>query len=142
MKILLAVDGSKNSLDAVRSLIEHAGWFSEPPQVFLTFVHLPVPRVGAFGAGPSKSALENYYREEGEEALSRATKLLDKAGIPHTDAILVGPIAETLCKHATDRKADMICIGTRGLNAAANMIMGSVATKVLHIAKVPVLLVK
>ena len=33
-------------------------------------------------------------------------------------------------------------MGTRGLTAAANMILGSVATKVLHSSKVPVLLVK
>ena len=35
MKILLAVDGSKNSLDAVASLIKHADWFSAPPAVRL-----------------------------------------------------------------------------------------------------------
>ena len=33
MKILLAVDGSKNSLDALDCLIEHAGWYREKPQV-------------------------------------------------------------------------------------------------------------
>ena len=39
MKILLAVDGSKYSLDAVDSLIEHAGWYREKPQVELLTVH-------------------------------------------------------------------------------------------------------
>lgn len=142
MNILLAVDGSKNSLDAVSSLIKHVDWFREPPTVHLTYVHLPVPRVGAFGAGPSKEALSRYYREEGVRALAKAKKLLDKAAIPHEDAILVGPVAETLCKLATTEKCDLICMGTRGFSAVANMIMGSVATKVLHSAKVPVLLVK
>ena len=33
MKILLAVDGSKYSLDAVDSLVEHADWFRESPAV-------------------------------------------------------------------------------------------------------------
>ncbi len=142
MKILLAVDGSKNSLDAVRSLIEHAGWYAEKPTVVLTYVHLPVPKIGAFGAGPSKATLEKYYREEGAEAIEKSQKLLDKAGIPHTDSILVGDIAATICKHAEAQKCDMIFVGTRGMSAAANMIVGSVATKVLHISKIPVLLVK
>ena len=142
MKILLAVDGSKNSLDAVRSLVEHAGWYKDAPTVVLTFVHLPVPRIGAFGAGPSKTAVEKYYREEGAEAIAKAQKLLDKAGIPHTDSILVGDIADTICKHAEARGCDMIFVGTRGLSATANLLVGSVATKVLHISKVPVLLVK
>lgn len=140
MKILLAVDGSKNSLDAVKSLIEHADWFSGKPQVFLAYVHLPVPKIGGFG--PSKSVLEKYYREEGEEAISKAVKLLDKAGLDHVDSILVGPVAETLCRHATANKVDLIYMGTRGLNAAANLVVGSIATKVLHNANVPVLLVK
>ena len=69
-------------------------------------------------------------------------KLLDKAGLDHVDSILVGPVAETLCKHATANKVDLIYMGTRGLNAAANFVVGSVATKVLHLASVPVLLVK
>jgi nucleotide-binding universal stress UspA family protein len=140
MKILLAVDGSKHSLDAVKSLIEHADWFSGKPQVFLAHVHLPVPKMGGFG--PSKSVIETYYREEGEEALAKAVKLLDKAGLEHVDSILVGPVAETLCKHATANKVDLIYMGTRGLHAAANLVVGSVATKVLHNASVPVLLVK
>ncbi len=142
MKILLAVDGSKNSLDAVRNLIGHTSWFSTKPQVLLTYVHLPVPKVGAFGMGPSKAVLEKYYREEGEAALAKAKKMLEKAKITHNLVVLVGPIAETLCKLAVDRKVDLIYVGTRGLTAAGNMIMGSVATKVLHIARVPVLLVK
>ncbi len=141
MNILLAVDGSKNSLDAVASLISHVSWFKEPPTVRLLTVHLPVPTVGAFG-GPSKKALEKYYREEGEQNLAKAKKLLDKAGIPHEDSILVGKVAEMICEFASDNKVELICMGTRGLGSAAGFVMGSVATKVLHNAKVPVLLVK
>ena len=141
MQILLAVDGSKNSLGAVSGLIRHVDWFEKPPTVHLAFVHLPVPKIGGF-AHPSKSALANYYRDEGEAALAGARRLLDKAGIPHADAILVGPVAETLCKHAENEKCELICMGTRGIGSIANMLMGSVAAKVLHRARVPVLLVK
>jgi len=142
MKILLAVDGSKNSHDAVSSLIKHADWFRDAPNVCLTYVHLPVPRVGMFGHGPSKQALANYYREEGEAALAKAKKMLTKAKIPHADSILIGEPAQTICKHAANEKCDMIYMGTRGLGAAANMLIGSVATKVLHNASIPVMLVK
>ena len=142
MKILLAVDGSKDSLGAVSSLIEHAGWFKERPKICLTYVHLPVPKIGAFGGGPSKEALANYYREEGEVALAKAVKLLDKAKIPHEDAILVGEPGATICKHAANEKCDMIYMGTRGMGAAANLLLGSIATKVLHNASVPVMLVR
>ncbi len=140
MKILLAVDGSKNSLDAVASLISHVNWFAKPPAVHLLYVHLPVPKVGGFG--PSKGDLETYYREEGEQCIAKAKALLDSAKVPHEDAILVGDAAQTICGQATERGCDLICMGTRGLGSAASLVVGSVATKVLHSAKVPVLLVK
>lgn len=142
MKILLAVDGSKNSLDAVASLIKHANWFSAPPAVRLVYVHLPVPRVGGLAGGPSKAALARYYDVEGVQHLARANRLLDKAKIPHEISILVGDPAQTICKVAREAKCDLICMGSRGMGSVANLLLGSVATKVLHAAKVPVLLVK
>ena len=57
MKILLAVDGSKNSLDAVQCLIEHADWYREPPQVELVTVHLPVPKLPGMGAAVGKKQI-------------------------------------------------------------------------------------
>jgi nucleotide-binding universal stress UspA family protein len=143
MNILLAVDGSKNSLDAVASLISHVNWFKEPPKVQLLYVHLPVPSVGgAFGHGPSKEALDRYYTEEGEAALATAKTLLDAARIPHADAILVGQPADMIVEHAKSSGCELICMGTRGLGAAASLVLGSVANKVLHQSPVPVLLVK
>jgi nucleotide-binding universal stress UspA family protein len=36
----------------------------------------------------------------------------------------------------------MIVMGTRGQGAVGNLLLGSVATKVIHLSKVPVTLVK
>ncbi len=142
MKILLAVDGSKNSLDAVDCLLTHANWYREPPQVELVTVHLPIPRIRGMGAVVSKSQIQRYYAEEGQASLAAAMKKLNAAGVKFEPRILVGPIAETIVKHAEDAACDLIYIGTRGMAAAANMVLGSIATKVLHLARVPVLLVK
>ena len=142
MKILLAVDGSKHCLVAVDSLIEHAGWLRAKPEVELVAVHLPVPAVGRMGFGPTKSQLQKYYAEEGEAMLAAAKKKLGAAKLRYTARILVGSIAETLVKHAKDARCDLIFIGTRGMTAAANALLGSTATKVLHLSTVPVLLVK
>lgn len=141
MKILLAVDGSKASRDAVTSLVRRATWFREPPFVHLLYVHLPVPRVGAF-AGPSKAALTRYYSEEGALCLSGARGVLDKSPIRYEASILVGPIAGTICKEAAAKKCELIWMGTRGMGSGAGLLLGSTATKVLHASKVPVMLVK
>jgi len=69
-------------------------------------------------------------------------KKLDGAGIRYNASILVGEIAETIVAHATKTRCDLIFIGTHGRTAAANMVIGSVATKVLHISAIPVLLVR
>lgn len=142
MKILLAVDGSKYSLDAVDSLIEHAGWYRERPQVELVTVHLPVPKLPRMSLVVGKNQIQRYYQEEGEACLAAAKKRLDAAGIAYKPNILVGPVAETLVQHAAKTRCDLIFIGTHGRTAAASMVIGSTAIKVLHISKTPVLLVR
>jgi nucleotide-binding universal stress UspA family protein len=138
MKILIAVDGSKPSMKAVQLLVEHSDWYREPPAVELVAVHLPVPKVGHL----NKAQLERYYQEEGEGMLAAAKKKLDGAGIPYKATVLVGPVAEALVKHAKDKRCDLIYIGTRGMSELGKALVGSTATKVLHISDVPVLLVK
>lgn len=142
MKILLAVDGSKPSLDAVDLLVEHADWYRSRPEVELVTVHLPVPKVPGLGSVVAKSGVQRYYEEEGAERLAAAKKKLDAAGIRYATHILVGPVAESLVKHAKDERCDMIYVGTRGMTSAAAALVGSTASKVLHISTIPVLLVK
>lgn len=140
MKILLAVDGSKASLDAVNCLIEHADWYREKPEVDLVTVHLPVPKLP--GLSSAKAGLQRYYEEEGEARLAAAKKKLDAAKLPYQAHILVGPVAETLVAHAKTKRCDQILLGTRGLTATASLILGSTTIKVLSLSSVPVLVVK
>jgi nucleotide-binding universal stress UspA family protein len=142
MKILLAVDGSKSALDAVDCLVEHADWYREKPAVELVTVHLPVPKLPRMGMVVGKNQIQRYYEEEGEAALAAAKKKLDAAGIAYKASVLVGRIAESIVQHASKTRCDLIFIGNQGRTAAANMLLGSTATKVLHISKTPVLLVR
>jgi nucleotide-binding universal stress UspA family protein len=142
MKVLLAVDGSSYSLSAVSNLIEHADWYRSPLEVELVYVNPVIPYSGRVSQVVGKNQIKRYYQEEGEAALAKARKMLDAAGIKHSSHIRVGPVAETLVHEATAFKCDFIFIGTHGRTAAGNMLLGSVANKVLHIAKVPVLLVR
>jgi nucleotide-binding universal stress UspA family protein len=142
MKILLAVDGSKHALRAVDCLIEHADWYREKPTVELVTVHLPVPRLPRMGLVVGRNQIQSYYQEEGEAALAAAKKKLDAAAIEYKAGILVGQIADTIVRHAAKARCDQIFIGTHGRTAAGNMLLGSIATKVLHISPIPVLLVR
>jgi nucleotide-binding universal stress UspA family protein len=139
MRILLAVDGSKNSLSSVQCLIDHADWYRSKPEVELLTVHLPVPKVGGT---VSKAQLEKYYQEEGEQQLAAAKRKLESARIPHATAVLVGPVAETIVAHAKAKGCDLIYIGTRGHTGVKSAVLGSTAQKVMSLSDLPVLLVK
>jgi nucleotide-binding universal stress UspA family protein len=142
MKILLAVDGSKHALAAVQSVIRHAGWYREPPSVELVTVQLPVPLFYGVHMFVGKRELERYYGDEGQAAMAAARRKLDAADIPYRTHILVGEIAQRIVEHAARTRCDLICMGSRGLNELGKALLGSVATKVLNLSKVPVLLVK
>ena len=142
MKILLAVDGSKASLDAVKNVIDHVGEFREAPQIELVTVHRPVPPVRGLGAGVGKSQLERYYEEEGEKTLAAAKKLLAAAAIPYQAQVLVGDPAESIVKQCRKARCDLVALGAKGRSALGDMLLGSTASKVLHLSDIPVLLIK
>jgi nucleotide-binding universal stress UspA family protein len=142
MKILLAVDGSKGALHAVDFLIRHADWYRDKPTVELVTVHLPVPKLPHMGIVVSNADIERYYKEEGEALLAAAKKKLDAAGIDYRVRIRVGGVAEELVQHAVDEGCELILIGSRGMTALGAALLGSTATKVLHLSSLPVLLVK
>ena len=141
MKILLAVDGSESSARATKSLIEQLSLFKETPQVDVVTVHLPLPNVGTAHM-ITKQIRDQYYKEECDEALAQTIALLDAAKVPHKTHRLIGQVAETIVKAAGDLGSTVIYMGTHGRTGMAKVVMGSVATKVLHLSSVPVQLVR
>ena len=141
-RILIAVDGSSHSAKVAKAVIRHVSAYQQPPELHLAYVHLPVPTLGGLIKPIGHEALQRYYREEGEDALRGAKKLLDRANLACTMHILVGPIAETLAGEAKKLKCDMIVMGTHGMGAVSGMLLGSVATRTVHLAHCPVILVR
>lgn len=142
MRILLAVDGSPHSKKVVECLLEHNDWYREPPEVELVTVHLPVPQLPGLGSVVGKTGVQRYYKEEGEERLAWAKRKLDAAGVPYKDHILVGDPADALLRHAKSSRCDMVWVGSRGASDLGKALLGSVASKVLHGATIPVLVVR
>ena len=141
MKILFAVDGSPQALAALETLVEKFGFFRETPKLTLINVHPPVPyKVAASWVG--KEAIDRYYDDESEAALASARKLLALRGIPFEVDKRVGVAPDEIVARAGSGSFDIIAMGTHGHTALANLVMGSVATRVLASSKVPVLLMK
>lgn len=141
LSVLIPVDGSGYSDRAVSHFILHAALYREVPQIHLLHVHAPIP-VGRVQQHIGHETLEAYYREESEALLASAETLLNDAGLAFAHHIHVGPTAEVIVKLARELGCAMVVMGTHGRGALPAALLGSVASKVLHLADCPVLLVK
>ena len=141
LKVLLPVDGSPCAVNATRRMIDMLAWYREPPAIELCTVHLPLPKVPNMGQFVSRQMVQKYYADESDAMLKPCVEVLDAAGVAYTVQRLVGPIPETIVERAKQSGADMICMGTRGMSALANVAMGSVTTRVIHLAHIPLLLI-
>lgn len=141
LKMLVAVDGSDNANRVVEFLAGKRQWYREPLEVHLLSVQSPLVGVNV-KLFVSPESLNDYYREQGEAALARAKEVLGGAGVAFVPHIGLGDPAEVIVQYAEAKGCEQIVMGSRGLGAVGSLVLGSVATKVLHLAKVPVLLVK
>jgi nucleotide-binding universal stress UspA family protein len=139
-KVLLAVDGSDNSLRAVAYLVKRASTAKEQYQVSLVNVQYALH--GTVATFINAQQLKQFHQEEGSKAIAQAQAALDAAGIACTQHLFIGEPAETITRFAREQACDEIIIGSRGLSAIGSLLVGSVATKIVHLAGVPVVLVK
>ena len=142
LRFLVAVDGSASSNRAVDQLIGHLGMLKEAAEIHLLNVQHPVPYGGRVSEVVGHEKIAQFHREEGMAALKAAMRKLDAAKIKYHYHIGVGAEAEVICQYAKEKGCDQIFMGTRGLGTISNLVLGSVASKVLHLSTVPVLLVK
>ena len=141
LKILHPVDGSESASRATRQLIAALGWYRERPRIDVLTVHLPVPRFPNMSVVVGEDTIERYYAEEFDRMLAPSRKALDAAGVAYETRHRVGPIAESIIEEAKASHADLIFMGTRGMTALSNVVLGSVATRVLHLAHLPVMMI-
>ncbi len=141
MKILLPIDGSKTSLNAAKHVAQLVGNMRSKCSVTLINVHddFGLNHVKQF---VSKSVVDDYLREISEKELKPAQKILDAAGIKHNMIIKRGHVSKEILLTATKEKFDMIVMGAKGRGGMLDLLIGSVAQRVVSSAKQPVLLVK
>lgn len=141
MKLLVPVDGSENAMRALRHAIVLAK-SSSASSIHVVTAHEEPIVFGEVAVYVSREKIAELQRNQSEGPLSMAVQVLEAAGVAHTREILEGPIAQTIARRAEELGCDGIVMGTRGMTALGGLLMGSVATKVIHASKVPVTLVK
>lgn len=141
MKFLVAVDGSKSALSAARYAAKLASAVRGKNHVTLLSVH-DDSALKLFKSYVPKGAIGDYLREMSEKDLAPSRKALDKAEIAHDMVIRYGDIAEQILDEIKSSGCDMVILGSKGRGVLKNLMVGSVAQKVLASTSVPTLMVR
>ena len=129
---LVAVDGSVGSLRAVQKAERMAATGQQGAGVDLVHVQ----------SWLNKEAAETELARRGWAATAQARQVLDAAGLSWRLMSLMGEEAPEIVRAAEVLGSCGIAIGSRGLTATESLLLGSVANKVVHLAKTSVLLVR
>ncbi len=140
MKILLAVDGSRYTKKMLAYLSTHAELFTQRNDYTVFTVQPTLPPRARAAVG--KEIVDSYYAQEAEKVLAPVSKFLLRHGIDAKSTWKTGPAGVTIARLADSGKFDLLVMGSHGHGTLVNLVMGSVATKVLASCKVPVLLVR
>lgn len=132
-KILVPIDGSRSSENAIEYVLERKKR-RERLKVCILYVQ-PTPLI-------MSKEVEQLLLEQQQKVFSerRIKAALKKLGVKPN--FLIGDPAHSIIKFASLEGVDEIVMGTRGLGRLAGVLVGSVTSKVIHMATVPVTLIK
>lgn len=140
MKVLLAVDGSKDTKKMLAYIAAHDDLLGSGTKFVVLNVQPAVP--GGAAKFVSKETVIEYYRSEAETVLGPVTKFLDQHNMNYTSASRVGHAAEEILRAAKKANVDLIVMGSRGRGTFGSLLLGSVAQSVLASSEVPVMVVR
>lgn len=140
MKVLIAADGSPFSKRMLEYVVAHPELFNQDNEYLILTVVPGVPPHAAAAVG-SRTVME-YYEDEAERVLKPVREVFEKRGYKAKTAYQVGHPAEVIAKTATSGQYDIVVMGSHGHAALGNLVMGSIATKVLAHCKTPALIVR
>ncbi|HWD62918.1 MAG TPA: universal stress protein [Humibacter sp.] len=134
-RIVVGVDGSDPSLDALRQAAKYAPLLGATIEAVITWSY-PVS-VGPYvmGDGPS---FEDLAKDTLEHSLEDAFGDDIPAGL--STAVAFGHPAQVLIEHSEG--AELLVLGSRGRGGFAGLLLGSVSSECASHAKCPVLIVR
>lgn len=141
-KILVPVDGSKNSFKALQHAITLAD--NCQAEIGILFVLVLAKQLYAYtqiNTSYISDTVLDEIEEFGKKTLEEARELVP-IHIPVKIFLEVGSPVEIIPDFAAENNYDLIVIGSRGLGTIKGLIMGSVSAYVVTNAECPVLVVK
>jgi len=140
MKILAAVDGSPYTKRMLAYLAAHDEWLG--PHHEYTLIHA-VPAVPPRAAAVlERETLKAYYDDSAERIFKPIRTFFTRQGLQASYVTKVGQAAEIISEMAKKGRYDLLILGSHGHGTLTNLVMGSVATKVLANCDAPTLLIR
>ena len=135
LKVLVPVDGSRNSQHAVRHVINQ---FVKDSAMEVHLLNVQPPFSRHIAQFASKKNRDGFHRDQAEKALRPTRQMLDSFGVPHAVHIAVGSKAEVIAETARRLHCDHIVMSTARKNSLTRMLEASVTNRVLELTTVPV----
>lgn len=138
-RYLIPTDGSRGSDKAVAYAIARAREAKAEAHILHV---VPPAAYDDLESAAVRGDIATIRREANQRILADAANQFKAEGIPCASHLMDGLAAETILRFAETQKIDEIIMGSRGLGAIGNFLLGSVSSKVAHLAAIPVTLVK
>ncbi|MCX7149744.1 MAG: YjbE family putative metal transport protein [Rhodocyclales bacterium] len=135
LKILVPIDGSRNSRFAVQHVIRE---FMKNPALEIHLLNVQPPFSWHIARFISKTSRDAYHRDEAAKAMKAAIRALDKHNVPYALHTEVGDKAKLISDMAHKLKCDHIVMSTARKNSLTRMLEDSVTNKVLELTSIPV----
>ena len=148
MKILVATDGSKHSLESIKKCCEFISGTADKEFRIISIVEPVMPIAMEPFAGPYSYLAEAEANAEAiaGNAVSRAEEIVRAAfrdsSKKITTKVIVGNAKETIVHDAEKFGADLIVLGSHGYGFLDRILLGSVSNAVLNHAHCSVLIVR
>lgn len=136
-RILVPIDGSPESVRALKFAARRRAT-GEGAEVLLLNVQQALPP----SRFVTRAMIADHHARMADEALRTVRAVLPKLKVEATIYIETGDAGREIAQFARRRRCSEIVMGTRGLGRVSGLLLGSTATKVVHLASVPVTLVK
>ncbi len=138
-RILVAVDGSERADRAAQFAVDLAKRMTEV-ELLLLNAQEAVDESQTHGLG--RDAIVKHREILASATATEARALIQRAGLSCTFEWHFGEPAQVIADFASSQHCNLIVMGTQGAGAVQNLMLGSVAQSALHLASVPVALVK
>jgi nucleotide-binding universal stress UspA family protein len=139
--ILVPLDGSALAERALAHAVHVAKMFGSDITLLQVVPSAYTPPVPDLAAVPPVTLIEQL-RQDAEQYLKTRQNELRSQGIAAHRTILEGPVAEAILGYAESQPIELVVMCTHGRGGLSRWVYGSVAEKVLHSIRCPVLLIR